>query len=1026
VSALLLGPAGSGKTQQMIERIQGVKSDDPLAPVLVLVPNQIQAIAFRHRLAVSGGALGVDVLTFYGLYADILDRAGQPIPALLDPTQVRLLRSIVDALCQQGVLRHYASLRKRPGFVLALRNAIQEFKRARIFPVELSHAVRDFGPRLEELAAVYSAYQDWLQRHGWADQEGRGWLAALAVEQHPAIGSDLRLLAAVGFDEFNPTQLGVLSIMARRAGETLIALTGDGSTGAAASLLRPALHRFERARQALAALDLPVEGLASKSFLAPAISHIEAHLFRPQSQPYSGQPGNVEFIEAQNRSIEVRAALRWVKARLLRDHLSLGDVAVLARDLEPYRPFLEEVAAEFGLPLQIAGGIPLAKNPAVIALLSLLSLPAKNWPRRPLVEAWRSPYFNWASLGIAPSDATSLDAVSRQGRVIAGLDQWTEAFHLLDIQQPVEMEDEAEFDAIAPFTRELRGKFEAFCALLSPPARAAVHVYAAFVEDLIGEDTALARRFPFQAAPQGQEGLSVVAQARLCPDTAGRDIAALRSFKDVLRGLVLAEAALRSPATSYAEFDEELRRAVEGATYAPRIFSDEMEAAGILAASALNARGLTFQAAVVMGLSEGEFPRPECEDPFLSEAERQTLRQRGIPLEPRLRGDEGAFFYQAATRARQRLLFTRPYLADDGQPWEASPYWNMVHHLSGKPPIRRIRPEDAIAPEEAASIVERPIDPVRLQAGLAILQARLSHAGGSAYNGGLEDLVPAMAARYGDSFGWSPSKLEAYGTCPFYFYISYTLELEAPLQPQEGYDVRMLGSMLHKILEKTYAQAENSGDVNECLAHMHSIASQVFAAAPAEYGFRPTPMWAQQQQELMHTLHKTILALAEESQGFAPRYYELQFGMGNPSLVLHTEIGDIRLHGYIDRVDASTDGRLRVIDYKSSGELISARHLQEGRRLQLPLYALAVRDALGLGQVAGGFYWHIQKAEASNLKLENYEDGIEAACQTAASHVIRDVHAIRSGQFKPRPPADGCPNYCPAASFCWQYQPKGY
>ncbi|PIZ25729.1 MAG: hypothetical protein COY47_04370, partial [Chloroflexi bacterium CG_4_10_14_0_8_um_filter_57_5] len=61
-------------------------------------------------------------------------------------------------------------------------NAIEELKRARIFPEDFTAAARGFGPRLEEIALVYSAYQDWLQRQNWADHEGRGWLAAIALE----------------------------------------------------------------------------------------------------------------------------------------------------------------------------------------------------------------------------------------------------------------------------------------------------------------------------------------------------------------------------------------------------------------------------------------------------------------------------------------------------------------------------------------------------------------------------------------------------------------------------------------------------------------------------------------------------------------------------------------------------------------------------------------------------------------------------------------------------------------------------
>jgi RecB family exonuclease len=309
--------------------------------------------------------------------------------------------------------------------------------------------------------------------------------------------------------------------------------------------------------------------------------------------------------------------------------------------------------------------------------------------------------------------------------------------------------------------------------------------------------------------------------------------------------------------------------------------------------------------------------------------------------------------------------------------------------------------------------------------GVEVLSARLSRSATGAYEGELCELAGLLAARYSASYAWSASKLETYGTCPYYFFIADVLGLEPRTPPEEGYDVRMLGSMLHKILEDTFSRVDHPTDLNECLACMEATACQVFATAPGDYGFRPTALWAQQQQELVRTLRRTITALAEASQGFTPRHFEQKFGMGNPSLVLQTEIGEIRLHGYIDRVDVSTDGRLRVIDYKSSAAAIAAKHLTEGSRLQLPIYALAARDALGLGEIADGFYWHIQRAGASSLKLETYDGGLAAAFEAAIQHVTHHVANIRAGHFESHPPPDGCPSYCPATAFCWRYKSKG-
>ena len=1017
---LLIAPAAAGKTRHAIERLRAIKASDPFAPITVILPNQIQLAEFRRRLAQAGGALGVELLTFHMLYAELLTRVDQRRARFTDPLQIRLLRQIVDRLCEAGHLPYYAALRGKPGFIALLRDTLEELKRARVFPIAFMAAVIGLGPRLEELAAIYAAYQDWLQREDWADAEGQGWLAAIALDEHQELGRETRLLLVTGFDEFNPTQLGVLTLLAQPAQETIITLTGD--------LSRPRLvhRRFDRARQALVDhLHITPESLSTDSSMRDAeLAALERDLFQNQQSQISNQQ-SIEFLEAQNRAEEARAGLRWIKQRLVHDALQLNEVAILARSLEAYRPFLIEVAAEFGLPLHLVGGSPLIDNPAIAALLSLLSLPALDWPRRQILEAWRSPYFDWSAQGITDRDAAQLDTLTRAARITGGLAQWQAALQAASQTRSDNalIEDEnSSVETLSPEeAQRLQEKFEAFTAAITPDPPATLRDYAAFVEDLIG-DAPLSR----ETGDGSGVGAGVAARVLHNPITAARDLAALRACKDALRGLVLSEAVLgEAQPIDYRDFVNELRGAIEALSYSP----DET-GAGIFTAAVLDARGLSFRAVALLGLSEGEFPQAEREDVLLRETDRAMLRDRGLAIEPRLRGDEVTFFYQAVTRASDRLLLSRPYLAEDGQPWEPSPYWSQVLQLFDQPivsigPIvRKVRPEDPLAPDEAASPIEwvqatRQFDQ-RLQRGLDILRARLSPPDeeGSIHDGTLPELASILQQRYSTAHGWSASRLEMYGTCPFAFYIAHALELEPRTPPEAGYDARSLGSMLHKILEDVYQR-------DDPLSALPDVAHQVFATAPIDYGFRPSALWEAQQHELEAALRETISALAEASEGFTPYRFEQKFGMGQPSLIVHAENGEeIRLHGYIDRLDVDQAGRLRVIDYKASGSTISARHLDEGKRLQLPLYALAARDALQLGEVASGFYWHILQGKASSLKLEKYEGGIDAAFERVKQHVIDHVRHIRAGDFRPVPPDGGCPSYCPAVAFCWRYTPS--
>jgi ATP-dependent helicase/nuclease subunit B len=1107
---LLLAPAGQGKTAYVIERIQEIRADAPLAPIWVILPNQAQVSAFRRRLAhqpthspiyqsTNPGVLGVQPGTFYAFYAEILARAGRPIARLLQPVQHRLLRHVVDRLCDDGTLVHYAPLRDKPGFIRVLRELIEELKRARVHRDAFVSAVSGSEPRLRELSALYAAYQDWLvASDDWMDAEGQGWLAAIALEGDPTLAAELRLLVVDGFDEFNPTQLGVLRLLADRAAETLVTLTGDPATGSGTVPGRLAHRRFARVQADLVeALNVEPTPLDVSRFTLHAsrapLSHLESNLFEPAAPP---QPADeaITFVEAQNRSEEVRAALRWLKARVVLDGMAPGDVALIARDLDPYRPFVEETAAELGLPVHIAGGAELVTNPAVAALIALLSLPVANWPRRAVLDAWRSPYFEGRGArgegreargegrgasgegrgansespmpNLQPpisnpqspghSLADRLDAAARAGLVIQGLEQWRAALdHLAAVEPRPEAPNERADDIAPPRTPQgaeaaaLRRAFDAFVARLTPPPRASLRDYVAWVEDLIGDDPKLAPRFR-SPEPAADGSLRVVANAWAVEDQPGgraiaeRDVAALRAFKDVLRGLVLAASALEETGPiAYPRFLGELRAAVEGATYQlPTPTHD-----ALFVASLLSARGLSFRAVALLGLAEGDFPQAEREDTLLREGDRQALREWGLKIAPRLRGDEVTLFYEAVTRAREKLLLTRPYLADDGQPWEPSPYWGQVLRLFRLSKTLRLRksPEAPPAPADVASPVEWIVAGVThpavaaqlsdeagplgrawsvVQAGAAVLRARLGDGLPSPYEGDLSNLAGRLTADYGPEHVWSSSRLEAYATCPYHFFAGQALALEPRTPPQEGFDAFILGSIYHEILEKVYRRAPT-----DPAAVLAEVAAEVFDAAPGVYGFRPTALWEYQRQELTQVLEGTVVALVEASQGFTPYAQEQAFGIEDkPPLVIQDEAGDtLRVRGFIDRVDRATGGdELRIIDYKSGSTPIPARDLAQGKRVQLPLYALAARDALGLGQIAGGYYWHVGSGRPSYFWLEKVEGGVQGAIDTALAHAWATVRNVRAGAFAPQPPAGGCPGHCPAAAFCWRYVGRGW
>ena len=306
--------------------------------------------------------------------------------------------------------------------------------------------------------------------------------------------------------------------------------------------------------------------------------------------------------------------------------------------------------------------------------------------------------------------------------------------------------------------------------------------------------------------------------------------------------------------------------------------------------------------------------------------------------------------------------------------------------------------------------------------------SRRDASSGDLYDGDLSHLTPVFSRRFGPDHTWSISRLEAYRECPYRFFASSVLHLEERPEPVLGLDHRQMGNIYHRGLELVFkAGADRADDADALIAIWDELADELLDAAPEVEGFRPTAWWPQTREQIKETLRVTLSALAAENQAWRPREFEARFGLdGKPALIAphpHRPGDALRLRGVIDRVDVNGRGDMRVIDYKRGGVVsYNDKSLKEGKKLQLPLYALAASEARGFGRLADGFYWSITQAEPSRLRLGKF--GIDEAVALALTFAWEAVDGARAGDFVPETPREGCPDFCPAAAFCWHYRPR--
>jgi RecB family exonuclease len=442
---------------------------------------------------------------------------------------------------------------------------------------------------------------------------------------------------------------------------------------------------------------------------------------------------------------------------------------------------------------------------------------------------------------------------------------------------------------------------------------------------------------------------------------------------------------------------------------------------------------------IVLGLEARRLPRRARPDALLGDAVRRSLAGRGLPL---VRPDVGAAdryqLYAALTSARRQAMLVRRAVDDAGRPREASPFWSDVRDALGDgcPPVERqglrdLTYELADAPSER----ERLRALATLAGGDALAARRIADTvpgwprridrARRAFSRVTRIDDPATLAEFGARRNYGASELETFADCSQRWFVDRMLK---PREVDRSVDARLAGTAMHAALkhffERLPAEVGSDSVVPELLEQAQQLLVRAIDLAVDALSLPPGSLAV---AELRHGLRRQLASFvrseAELPHRFQPRYLEKSF---DP-----LDLGGFGVTGRIDRIDVDpTSARGLIHDYKSTNAE-SAAEVRRNRRLQLPLYMLALRDRLGLEPV-GGVYRGIKKGATRGLLREAERDGIESfapadyldeeafwglveeAVETARTAVAR----IRRGDVRHDPTGGECPSWCDAHPIC--------
>ena len=931
---LVTGPANSAKAGAVLGPLRDRLDDEPV----LVVPAFGDVEHSQRELAEHGVVFGARVLRSGALFRLIARRAGVSARVLSGRGRTLVMEEAVSA----ARLEVLAASAARPGFVRAALRLMAELGRSMVEPARFTSALRAWageGPRrayAEEVAELYRRYRSGLEAAGVVDEELFAWRALDALRADPRSWGATPVFV-YGFDDFTPLELDAVEALAgRAAADVTVSLPYEPG--------REAFRATATGREELAALADRVEHLeATSEHYAPrsrrALHALERGLFEPGAAEVD--PGDAIRLHVAGGE---RAEMELCGAevlRLLREGTAPGEVAVVMRDPTAYASTLEQVFGAYGIPYAIDRSVAFEHTALGRGLLALLRCARLEGGAEDLLAYLRTP-----GLLTEPGLADRLEADVRRGGGATAAEAralWEEAvpaFHLDAIDRLAAAKGAAE---LLEALDRLLGR------LLGAPHRRAAHV-------LEGAELDDARAFRGAREAIGE-------LRRLVTDDGGRTLDP-RRIHDLLADL----------------------RVRVGENPQP----DRVQVAS---PAAIRAR--RFQAVIVCGLQEGEFPRGEVPEAFLPDAERRAIATASglmLPLRERQLERERYLFYVCASRAERELVLSSRYCDEEGNPQARSFFLDDV--LAIFPSLEGAERRRSLAdvtwdPQQAPTAAE-------WERSVALLGRRELPAAIGPLT------APAAREVLARRDTVSAGGLEKYAGCPVRWLVEDVL---APARIEPDSETMVRGSLAHRVLELTFRRLrERSGDraVSERnLAQAEQILREAMDEQRSRYRVAATdPRVRAAIGRLEHDLLATLRHEAERGGSFEPEHLELRFGLGDeghPPVELE---GGVKVRGMIDRVDVL--GRHALVrDYKS-GRVDSYKESswERERRLQAPLYMLVVEELLGL-EAAGGVYTPLRGPDRRSRGLVAAELADQAGPAVHARDV-RDADAFAAGMERAR------------------------
>jgi DNA helicase-2/ATP-dependent DNA helicase PcrA len=898
---LLLGPAGSGKSEVLKRKIGYLLSSGIASPEKILVFTDQEEMVDGLRLYLQPGYGEFWVNSFTAFCKRVLRQNYSRVPGIypnfqvLDGLEERLVLSkIIKGLR----LHYYRRVQHTSGFLDEVVDFIDLLK------LNPQVNLPDYG-KFRDLKRIYGEYQDFLHRENRLDFRDLVLKTIQLFNSHPNILENYRerfsYILLDDFQNIDLNQYALFSLLAQGKQEVFFSGNEEES-----------VFRFR------GALPYEVKGRFLREFAPNIISLSKL----PTSSP------GITLVRCNNGSEEALFIARKVYG-LSRQGYHYRDIAILCRGVSREIKNLEDALKIYGIDYTVMGGIAFFKQPEIVQIISILKCigGVKEEMNTHLLRALAAPEFK-----IDPVDIQRLFTYSeRKGMPFLSV------IRMVVKELPLDFSDEAESGISYPgwgLKEDTVSSLREFLSAIEDMERKAKEeslerlIYRVFL------------RFGY---------LKAGTKNRRLAKNLSYFLEVVKKFQKIENNLSFFDfmAYLDEMLASYGR-DEAI-------TFIPQ--EDSVQIMTVQRAS-----GEFFPVVFVTGLVEGKFPRDLFESSLLSLGERKRLGLEPLPELCEHLKEEERIFNLAISRARERLYLTYGKTYESNRDSLLS---SFVLKLVGAEKedellekcrnrgIEFLDKPSILGPEEKDEILTRE-DLINfwLTTGNKDLESLLEEMDREKYKEIMRIKEEFSQEALWDKvkippdYSFSSYKLESYSECPAKFFFSSILKIWIKPKP-----ALIFGRLLHRILA-SFHEKYNSRDALDSSQAKEDMEKEIEKVFSEEGGSFSTLFEKEVYQRLCSQILLRYLEKERERESFSVREIERE---------INWRINGLNFSGRIDRLDRLEGGFEEVIDYKTSKnpfmEFSLCRKISQGESFQLPIYFFGVREDLKRPVERLSIYW---------------------------------------------------------------------